>query len=103
MAKEKKKSDWSKIKYKTYNAKEGFGNSESWKKSFHNRMSKETVATPKHKYFSDCETLQELKSQYKKLIKKHHPDIVGDTKENKETTQEIIKEYNEIKDNITKL
>jgi len=33
----------------------------------------------KNLYFSHCETLEALKSEYKRLCKIHHPDVGGDT------------------------
>jgi len=41
------------------------------------------------KWFKQCPTLEEVKAQYKKLAKQHHPDLGGDTL----TMQEINKEY----------
>ncbi|MEY8366832.1 molecular chaperone DnaJ [Anaerovoracaceae bacterium 41-7] len=44
-----------------------------------------------NRYFKQCTTLEELKSEYKKLVMKHHPDRGGDTA----TMQEINAEYDE--------
>lgn len=41
------------------------------------------------KWFINCKTLEDLKSEYKKLVFKHHPDRGGDTA----TMQEINGEY----------
>lgn len=41
------------------------------------------------KYFKSVNTLEELRKQYKALLKKHHPDCGG----SEETTKEIIAEY----------
>jgi hypothetical protein len=41
------------------------------------------------KFFDECQTLDEVKSTYKKLAMLHHPDRGGDTA----TMQEINKEY----------
>jgi hypothetical protein len=41
------------------------------------------------KWFKDCQTLEEVKAQYKQLAKKYHPDLGGDTA----TMQEVNKEY----------
>jgi hypothetical protein len=30
------------------------------------------------KWFKDCQTLGEVKAQYKKLAKQYHPDLGGD-------------------------
>lgn len=43
-------------------------------------------------YFEKIETLEELKTQYKKLAMKHHPDRGGDL----ETMQEINAEYDRL-------
>lgn len=44
------------------------------------------------KHFANIKNLEELKEEYKKLAKKHHPDLGGCT----ETMQEINAEYDEI-------
>lgn len=41
------------------------------------------------KYFNNVKNLQELKAEYKKLVKIHHPDKGGDT----ETMKQINAEY----------
>ncbi len=41
------------------------------------------------KWFKDCQTLDEVKTTYKKLAKQYHPDLGGDTA----AMQEINKEY----------
>ncbi len=41
------------------------------------------------RYFNDCNTIEEVKGQYKKLAKEHHPDCGGDTA----TMQAINTEY----------
>ena len=33
------------------------------------------------KFFTDCKTLDELKAEYRRLIKIHHPDRGGDVAE----------------------
>lgn len=44
-------------------------------------------------YFKNIETLEELRKQYKELLKKFHPDILhGST----ETTQEVNAEYDHL-------
>ena len=41
------------------------------------------------KYFNNCKSLDELKAEYRRLIKKHHPDCGGDN----ETMKAINLEY----------
>lgn len=41
------------------------------------------------KYFPNCHTLEELKAEYRRLVKRHHPDFGGDTA----TMQEINNEH----------
>lgn len=43
----------------------------------------------KYTYFQECRTQDEAKALYRELVKKHHPDIGGDTR----TMQEINSEY----------
>lgn len=42
-------------------------------------------------YFTNCQTLDELKKVYKHFAQKHHPDVGGDTA----TMQAINAEYEE--------
>lgn len=44
------------------------------------------------KYFKDVTTLEELRKQYKTLLKKYHPDCGG----SEEATKEIIAEYEKL-------
>ena len=41
------------------------------------------------KYFTNCKTLDDLKAEYRRLAKRHHPDLGGD----KATMQAINAEY----------
>jgi hypothetical protein len=41
------------------------------------------------KYFANCRTLDDLKAEYRRLAKRHHPDLGGD----KDTMQAINAEY----------
>lgn len=43
-------------------------------------------------YFKNCKSLQELKAEYKMLVKIHHPDKGGDT----ETMKKINAEYEQM-------
>lgn len=48
------------------------------------------------KYFKGCHCLQELKKEYRNLLKKHHPDNDGDLttmQEINERIAELEKEY----------
>ena len=45
------------------------------------------------KYFNNVDTLEELRGQYRDLLKKYHPDNVGG---NTEATQEINAEYDRL-------
>ncbi len=40
-------------------------------------------------YFCNCKTVEELKAEYKRLARKNHPDVGGDTA----TMQEINRQY----------
>lgn len=42
-------------------------------------------------YFTDCNTIEEIKQRYKDLAKQHHPDLGGDTK----TMQDVNREYHD--------
>jgi len=45
------------------------------------------------KYFNNVNTLEELRKEYKKLLKKFHPDVDPN---GTETTKEIINEYEKV-------
>src|SRR3990172_3120644 len=94
----KKKSFWEKLNYKTYDASNGFGNSEQWKDSYNSRFAnKSTLNEVKNENFKElynCTSLKELKSAYRKLIVKFHPDKIGDNPESNKLTSELVEEYN---------
>lgn len=108
-------------KYKTYDTSNGYGNPEQWKRFFESAFSQlfgEEIFTEefqkefeekfgkakdsskrifkkiKSSYFSNCNTKEELKSEFRKLMMANHPDIVGE--ESTEKCKEIINEYNKI-------
>lgn len=45
------------------------------------------------KWFTDVRTVEDLRKQYRKLLKKYHPDNSGGSVE---ATQEINREYDEL-------
>lgn len=47
------------------------------------------------KHFTNCKTLEELRREYKRLLKKYHPDNVGGSEE---LTKEINTEYEKMFD-----
>jgi len=51
-------------------------------------------------YFVTCETITEIKNQYKVLVKQYHPDVIGDS--GLEITKIINLEYSYIKDYFAK-
>lgn len=42
-------------------------------------------------YFTNCRTVEEIKTLYRKLARQHHPDLGGDTA----TMQEVNRQYHE--------
>lgn len=54
------------------------------------------------KYFTSCQTLEELKAEYKRLVKKYHPDCGGDTETMKEINNEYEKAFEVLKDKHNK-
>lgn len=50
------------------------------------------------KYFINCNTLEELKAEYKRLVKIHHPDAGGDVEIMKEINNEYEKAFEILKD-----
>lgn len=83
--------------YKTYNPEEeGYGNAKEWRKSFSERMDpdKATEIIGDNDPYSILElkhdaSINEIKTQFRKLAMKHHPDKGGDH----ETMQKIIAAY----------
>ena len=47
------------------------------------------------KYFANCKTLEELRKEYKRLLKQYHPDNAGGSEE---ATKEINNEYEKLFD-----
>lgn len=50
------------------------------------------------RYFSNCNTLEELKAEYRRLAKIHHPDLGGDTETMKAINNEYEKAFEILKD-----
>lgn len=46
--------------------------------TYSNRMLTNERMNPM-KYFENCHTLEDLKAEYRRLVKLHHPDCGGDT------------------------
>ena len=44
----------------------------------------------KMKWFTDVRTVEELRKQYRQLMKKHHPDVGGSTEDAKEINAEYV-------------
>ena len=49
------------------------------------------------KYFANCRTLDELKSEYRRLARLHHPDIGGDVATMQEINAQYETAFNQIK------
>lgn len=69
--------------YKTYDTSNGFGNRRKWQESFNDRMTSDeaTVIMGQQKEtpeiilgVSSSDTIEQIKSAFKKLIMKWHPD-----------------------------
>lgn len=50
------------------------------------------------KYFKDCNTLEELRKQYKELLKTHHPDNGGNVADMQEVNAEYDQLFKVLKD-----
>ena len=50
------------------------------------------------KYFENCKTIDELRAEYRRLAKIHHPDLGGDTATMQEINAQYEKLHNEFKD-----
>lgn len=90
--------------YKTYDTSNGFGTPESWKEAFEQRMNYKTLTIEEKEEnkgivqsLYEAKTAQELKLAYRELMKKYHPDIAGDTDENKTISQLLNDTYFDLK------
>lgn len=86
--------------YKTYDTKNGFGNSSRWQNAFEERMNFKVLTAKETSEnqsivaeMYDCKNKAELKAVYFRLIKMYHPDTNGDTEENKTFSQLINDTY----------
>lgn len=82
--------------YKRYDTSKGYGSQTKWQYAFEERLNLhhntiEETESKKDYYQSlyDCNTAEELKKTYWRLMKQYHPDIAGDTLENKIIAQSI--------------
>jgi DnaJ-class molecular chaperone len=92
--------------YKTYDTSEGFGNPDSWKQAFKQRMSSEDakVIIEKQK-LSPWEILgvlktatqEEIKKAFRKLMMIHHPDKHNNSFESNELSKKILAAYTILK------
>ena len=92
--------------YNTYDVKtEGFGTPSSWKSAFNERMGYEEATDflrsakneiPFAVEMRAAKTLAELKSIYRTAMKRHHPDVGGDT----EIAKSIVALYTVLKENF---
>lgn len=90
--------------YKTYDTSNGFGSPDEWQSAFEKRMNFK-VLTPKEeddnksivKILYTAKNADELRKQYIILIKQYHPDIKGNTEENKIISQLINDTYFKLK------
>lgn len=51
----------------------------------------------KHDFFKDCRTAEEVKAEYRKLCKLHHPDNGGDEETMKEVNAQFTAAFNRLK------
>jgi DnaJ-class molecular chaperone len=86
-----------KLKYDTYDPKKkGYGNSAKWKGDFATRFAQVEASDYDFPTLAKCTTEGQLKKEYRKLLKKYHTDIAGDTEENTKIAQAIIEEYEKL-------
>ena len=55
-----------------------------------------------YKYFNNCNTLDELKAEYRRLVKKYHPDCGGDDETMKQINDEHDRRFETLKANHNK-
>jgi len=89
--------------YKTYDTSKGFGNSTKWQNAFEERMNfrvlSDTEVNDNQSIVAtlyDCKTKAALKTEYYRLIKMYHPDVAGDTLENKIASQLLNDTYHKL-------
>ncbi len=92
--------------YRTYDARQGFGNAGEWKRAWDEVMGHEDALrflgqdSPLTVMgFDSLPTAAELKKRYRDLMMLHHPDKGG----SEELTKKIIAAYSELKNKVKSL
>jgi hypothetical protein len=90
--------------YKTYDTSNGHGSVKEWQSAFESRMNYKVLTIKECEenksiidILYDCKDAKELQKTYHKLMMKYHPDICGDTEENKIISQLINDTYFKLK------
>jgi len=90
--------------YKTYDTSQGFGSIKDWREAFERRMNFHNItAAEKESNKSIVQSLLDakdyfaLRNAYRDLMKRYHPDIAGNTVENKIASQLLNDTYFEMK------
>ncbi len=98
-----KKRDWL-SGYKVYDTSNGFGNPKQWQAAFEKRFNLKTLTEEDKKCnknklqdLYDARDAKSLQKIYHSLMMIYHPDIAGDSNENKTMAQLINDTYFELK------
>ena len=100
-----KKNVWNNEHCRKYDTSEGFGSEDEWINGFKKRFAQaqiENTAQAENTKLRGCKTLKELKALFKVLIKEVHPDIAGNTEKNVSDTQNLISEFELMKNKLVK-
>lgn len=102
MIKEKKpKKGFMDCYTKTYDTSKGFGSPDEWRKAFEQRMNFGVVISIETKEqkkdilqpLYDAKDFFELRKAYRELMFIYHPDVAGDTEDNKVISQLLNDTY----------
>jgi len=91
--------------YKTYDTSKGFGSVDDWKAAFEKRLNfkvlteqdktlNKSIVDSLYKVSND---FFELRKVYRQLMKQYHPDVAGDTEENRIISQLLNDTYFDLK------
>ena len=99
-------SNWNPDQFKKYDTSKGKGNPKQWREKFKQTMKIKQLQDASSSEFPSlalCETLKDLKREFRRLITMYHPDKIGETKENTQRAQRLMSYYDNLRGQFRKL